>query len=228
MKFHISFIIILALASVSPQAEATRIAEMDAGEVRELLDSRPVRDTSAISLPMAVNAADLLTKVYGAIDAGRSRGDCIADAETLFRMTPQEDQGPLWLDSADGFTLDYAGMSPELSAMANFDGDKLSDFGFFFLFPYASGGRDESNRDQAEFCGALLQELYDMGLDLGNNTITTDLFDVFGDYAGNAVNIRLIDADEKENGGQFILILSVEPDGFSPADSGLADATAAE
>lgn len=67
-----------------------------------------------------------------------------------------------------------------------------------------------------------------MGLDLGNNTITTDLFDVFGDYAGNAVNIRLIDADEKENGGQFILILSVEPDGFSPADSGLADATAAE
>lgn len=209
-------------------ADARPLSEMSADEIRELLAMRPEKENAeeqaeSVVLPVQVTAKDMITKIYGVLSPRISKQKCISDSERIFKLTPQEDEGALWLETADGYGVDYSGMRPEVSAMARYDKESLSDFGFFFLFPYAVAGKDASNQAQTAFCGSLLQEMYDMGMNIGKNEVAEDsLFEAVGDYAGNLVDVRLIEDDSSLDGGRYVLILSVEPGAYTSADDSLA------
>ncbi len=84
----------------------------------------------------------------------------------------------------------------------------------------------------------MLQELYDIGLSIGQPHVTDAVFEAIGDYMGNYVDIRLLEevfapdgvvyndrlsaqieaASAKDSKGRFIVILNVEPRGFTEAD----------
>ncbi|WP_290383722.1 hypothetical protein, partial [uncultured Duncaniella sp.] len=176
------------------------------------------KDTAVVLLPVELTAEDLVSKVYGVVDPGVSKDECVRKSCELLRLTPEDDSGALWLETAGGYGVNYYGMIPDVSAMARFGDEKVSDFGYFFLFPYSAGDRQSGIRGQTDFCASLLQEMTDIGLSMDLNTETDDLFEAVGDYKGSFVDIRLLD-DRKENGsGRYILILSVEPGAFTPAD----------
>lgn len=189
--------------------------------------------TTRLAMPLELTARDFVTKIYGVLDAGVSRDDCVSQSRALLDMTPGEDEYGLWLESADGFRIDYYGMQPEVSAMAGFEGDTLDRYGFFFLFPYEAGGRQTANGRQARFCGSLLQELHDMGLALGTTDARAAIFEAVGEYGPDVVEVRLMEENEAipvdrtsqgdfmdaasiaaadASAGRFIVILSVEPD----------------
>lgn len=178
---------------------------------------------AVVLLPVELTAEDLVTKVYGVVDPGVSKDECVRKSRELLRLTPEDDSGALWLETAGGYGVNYYGMIPDVSAMARFGNEKVSDFGYFFLFPYNAGDRQSGIREQTDFCSSLLQEMTDIGLSMDLNTETDDLFEAVGDYQGSFVDIRLLD-DRKDNGsGRYILILSVEPGAFTPADDIMAD-----
>ncbi len=178
---------------------------------------------AVVLLPVELTAEDLVTKVYGVVDPGVSKDECVRKSRELLRLTPEDDSGALWLETAGGYGVNYYGMIPDVSAMARFGNEKVSDFGYFFLFPYSAGDRQSGIREQTDFCSSLLQEMTDIGLSMDLNTETDDLFEAVGDYKGSFVDIRLLD-DRKDNGsGRYILILSVEPGAFTPADDIMAD-----
>lgn len=178
---------------------------------------------AVVLLPVELTAEDLVTKVYGVVDPGVSKDECVRKSRELLRLTPEDDSGALWLETAGGYGVNYYGMIPDVSAMARFGNEKVSDFGYFFLFPYSAGDRQSGIREQTDFCSSLLQEMTDIGLSMDLNTETDDLFEAVGDYKGSFVDIRLLD-DRKDNGsGRYILILSVEPGAFTPADDVMAD-----
>ena len=178
---------------------------------------------AVVLLPVELTAEDLVTKVYGVVDPCVSKDECVRKSRELLRLTPEDDSGALWLETAGGYGVNYYGMIPDVSAMARFGNEKVSDFGYFFLFPYNAGERQSGIREQTDFCSSLLQEMTDIGLSMDLNTETDDLFEAVGDYKGSFVDIRLLD-DRKDNGsGRYILILSVEPGAFTPADDVMAD-----
>lgn len=178
---------------------------------------------AVVLLPVELTAEDLVTKVYGVVDPCVSKDECVRKSRELLRLTPEDDSGALWLETAGGYGVNYYGMIPDVSAMARFGNEKVSDFGYFFLFPYNAGDRQSGIREQTDFCSSLLQEMTDIGLSMDLNTETDDLFEAVGDYKGSFVDIRLLD-DRKDNGsGRYILILSVEPGAFTPADDVMAD-----
>ncbi|MDE5644263.1 MAG: hypothetical protein K2I45_01325 [Muribaculaceae bacterium] len=178
---------------------------------------------AVVLLPVELTAEDLVTKVYGVVDPCVSKDECVRKSRELLRLTPEDDSGALWLETAGGYGVNYYGMIPDVSAMARFGNEKVSDFGYFFLFPYNAGDRQSGIREQADFCSSLLQEMTDIGLSMDLSTETDDLFEAVGDYKGSFVDIRLLD-DRKDNGsGRYILILSVEPGAFTPADDIMAD-----
>lgn len=109
-------------------------------------------------------------------------------------------------------------MQPEVSAMARFGNETLIDFCFFFMFSYQEDSKGECTRRQADFCGSLLQEMHDIGIPMGRDSLSDDLFDISGSYKGNFVNVRLMEEQTADSTGRYILILSVEPEGFMPAD----------
>lgn len=233
-RLHIT---IALLALTSGIATAATFATMSVDEVSALLalqESRKPSDSAKETVadcvspqPVNLTATDMVTKVYGVISPDASRNECKRLASTLLCLTPEEDGDGLWLESANGYVVNYYGMEPEVSALATYRRDHpdegASDYGFFFIFPYSASDRDMSVRSQADFCGALLQEMSDSGLDLSVNAATDDLFDVVGDYQGGLVNVRLLDDPGIAGDGRFILILSVQPDAFSPADDFVAD-----
>lgn len=190
---------------------STSLADLSTAEVISLLDAAPAK-TAAEENVLRVEGADLIGKVYGVEDYRQGRATVMASALQKTNLTPQEDEGAYWLDSEDGYRLAYNGMSPQVSAMARFDSnDNVSDFGYFFVFPYTETDKRTVNSDQAAFCGDLLQEFNDMGLDIDVNEASEDLFEVVGDDNGNLINARLIDDSGESGSGRYILFLVVEP-----------------
>lgn len=219
---------LLMLLMLPIEVSAASFSTMSVEEVSTLLSQAvsgavSAKDAAAesshgIALPVALTAEDMITKVYGIVDCAASRDECVAQARRRLGLEPSDDNGALWLETADGYGVDYYGMRPDVAAMAQYAGNKLSDFGFFFLFPYSSETKKCRIGDQAEFCGSLLQEMTDIGLAMDLNTATDDLFEAVGDWKGNFVDVRLLDEKGDGQSGRYILILSVEPNAFTPAD----------
>lgn len=209
-------------------ASAVSFSDMSAEEISALLADAPDSSAAATAtvasehavreLPVEVTAEDLVTKIYGVIDPSLSKQECSDQAFSILRLRPQEDNAALWLETSDGYGISYYGMQPEVSAMARFGNETLSDFCFFFLFPYQEDSKEECTRHQADFCGSLLQEMHDIGITMGRDSLSDDLFEVSGSYRGNFVDVRLMEERTAENEGRYILILSVEPGGFLPVD----------
>ncbi len=199
------------------------------------------RSIVRLKMPVSLTVRDMISKVYGFIDPQVSRQQCLEALRVVADMTPQEDDYGMWLNEETGYGVSYYGMRPEVEARVQFEGKEgsASEYGFFFLFPYARGDRQNANDRQAEFCGYMLQELNDMGLEIGQTRVTDALFEVVGDYAGNIFNIRLVEEFTGPDGenradamtsiveaasipdveGRFVVVLQVEPDAFTPADS---------
>ncbi len=197
------------------KGEVTSLSAMSTGEISRILATAPVPEIHESTV--TVNADDLVTKVYGLLSTNLTKSATKSEAARLLHVTPSDEEGVLWLDSETGYGLNYDGMTPEVSAMARFfDPEtadttniakaKVNDFGFFFLFPYEEASKECVNRNQAEFCSALLTELKDMGVALGVNTASTDLFEVLGNYNGNNIDMRLFD-----EGTRYVLMVAVEP-----------------
>lgn len=209
-------------------ASAVSFSDMSAEEISALLADAPDSSSAAkatvapehaiMALPVEVTAEDLVTKIYGVIDPSVSKHECSNQAFRVLRLRPQEDNAALWLETSDGYGISYYGMQPEVSAMARFGNETLSDFCFFFLFPYKEDSKRECTRRQADFCGSLLQEMHDIGIPMGRDSLSDDLFEASGSYKGNFVAVRLMEEQTADNEGRFILILSVEPGGFLPVD----------
>lgn len=239
MKALLVSLAILTISCIAP-------TDAGAGETQAMLADTTrteILPVVKLTMPLSLTARDFITKVYGFIDPSCSKSQCIEAASKAASIVPQDDEFGLWLNAGNGYAVSYYGMRPDVEAMAQFDNAKLSNYGFFFLFPYDSGNREQANSKQAEFCGSLLQELRDMGLTLGRPIQTDAIFEAVGDYAGNNVEIRLVEEVVSADGsdgaqyadamsakceasaagpdasGRFILILNVEPSAFSQADN---------
>lgn len=169
-------------------------------------------------MPVEMTAHDLVTKVYGVIDANVSRESLSEESSRMLNLMPEEDEFGLWLEHDCGYSISYYGQTPDVTAMAEFENDCVKDFAFFFLFPYSGDDKECVNKRQAEFCGCLLQEMQDMGIDLGLNVSAEALFELAGMYAGNFVEVRLIDELQDAGAGRYVLYLKVEPDAVTSAD----------
>lgn len=191
-----------------------------AAEVSAVDSISAISEVTKREIPVNVTAADFVTKVYGIFSPDKSKDELCEDCETVLNLLPSEDNMGLWLDSADGFHLNYYGQTiPSMSAMAAVEKDSVTNFGFFFLFPYNDLNREEINRQQALFCGSLLQEMQDIGAIIGVDTSADALFEACGDYNGNFVNVRLLDEQMGNSEGRYVLYLSVEPHAFNEADN---------
>ncbi len=209
---------------ITAEVSALPLSAMTSEEVIDLLASMPAFATPGPmrEMPLLLTADDMLTKVYGVLDSSLDKASLIKASETILDMSPTDDRACLWLDPSDGYGICYSGLEPDVSAMARFDRDRISDFGFFFLFPYQKSEKQKTIEKQALFCGSLLQEIHDLGADLGSDTAADGLFDVSGDYNGNFVAVRLIDdpgADPQDPEGRYIMMLSIEPGGFTVSDN---------
>lgn len=184
--------------------------------------------------PVKVTAKDLVTKVFGVADHRLSSEDLKSATNKSLSINPVEDEGNLWLDPTDGYAVSYYGMVPQVSAVAMYgdNADELSNFSYFFLFPYSNGSRDNANYEQCAFCTSLLQEMEDMGMDMGCPTYTDALFEAIGNYGENLVNLRLVeqqsdssyvvDPDYAASEGKYVLVLSIEPGAYTQADNWMA------
>ena len=205
---------------------------MSGEEISALLDSALNNENVGAGdvKSVMVSADDLMTKVYGFISSeGISRHNIFDETQNRLRLIPYEDETGIWLETADGFLVNYYGMSPQVAAMARFEGvdqeAPLAEFGYFFLFPYNPAEKDKTDSRQVMFSGSLLQEMHDIGADMGVNVMSPDVFEVVGSYAANYVNMRLIDDADSD---RYILMLSIEPEGFADADDIPAAAPLAE
>lgn len=169
---------------------------------------------TSLQLPVELTAQDFITKVYGVLDARLTKQQILDASRMAISLIPEEDEYGLWLETDDGYSISYRGMCPDVSARAVFgDDNHVTDYGFFFLFPYEGGNRDKANSMQAEFAGTLLQEMMDMGIEMTQDTVSDALFEVSADYQQDLVDVRLVEEhNTDDNSGRFILILSVSPD----------------
>lgn len=211
-----------SFSAMSVEEVSTLLAQTEtAASAAFAKDAASSAVSGIVALPVTLTASDMISKIYGVIDPEVSRQECIDQSRRTLRLTPEEEDGVLWLESDGGYRVNYYGLLPDVSALATFnsESDRLNDFGYFFLFPYAASDKRESITRQADFCGTLLQEMADIGLPMDLNMATDDLFEAVGDYNGNFIDVRLLD-DKGENGeGRYILILSVEPNAFTEADN---------
>lgn len=231
-----SFLIAASCAAAGASTFATMSAEEVSALLAEAECSRPdfnsasakgadTHRISATATPVTVNARDLVTKIYGVLSPDLTHDECIAESQRLLLLTPEDEGSVLWLEADGGYLLDYYGMSPDCTAMARFsdtgeESGHVADFGFFFLFPYTESGKESTLREQSDFSGTLLQEMTDMGIDLGADSLATDLFEAVGNYEGNFVDLRLM---EDPGADRYILILSVQPDSLNPSDDVMAE-----
>lgn len=220
------FILMWAMTLITIAAPASTFATMSVEEISELLASATVESRAASAKdaangiravePVTLSAEDMVMKVYGVVPTCVSKQECSEQCIALLGIVPEEDSDGLWLDSDSGYAINYYGMQPEVTALASFGADdpddaSLTDFGYFFLFPYTSASKAEAVKAQADFCGNLLQEMADTGMDLGVNEASTDLFEVIGSYNGNDLDVRLLDDRNDAGSGRYILVVSVEP-----------------
>lgn len=180
--------------------------------------------------PVIVTAADLVTKVYGALDVNGSKAETIKHAGKHLHMLPEEEENNLWLDSDKGYCVCYSGMTPQVSAVAQFDeeGENINSFGYFFMFPYSAGCREEANRNQCAFCSSLLQEMYDMGSIVGipvdeEDAVSEDLFSALGSYEGHHINVALREQTQPDASGRFLLVLEITPNVYNLYDAVVAE-----
>lgn len=199
-------------------------------------DSKVVKMLIAKKMtPVKVTAKDLVTKVFGVADSNLSSPDLKKSVAKTLSVTPQEDEGGLWLDPTDGYAVSYYGMVPQVSAVAMYDeedSEHLAYFSYFFLFPYSNGSRENANYEQCAFCTSLLQEMEDIGMDMGGDSSSDALFEAVGNYGENNVNIRLVeqnsdstyvvDPDHASGDGRYIVVLNVEPGAYNEADHWMA------
>ena len=176
------------------------------------------------SAPITVSASDLISKVYGVVSPSLSPEAMTDSVSDLISLTPSAEDDNLWLDSEEGFNLSYSDMAPETSAVACFDCDSLTNYAYFFIFPYENS-RETANDRQAEFCGSLLQELYDLGLEMGldstpvaaeitdnGDSLSMTLFSVCARHGLDIIDITLQDQPDVD-GGRFLVTLNVAPGG---------------
>lgn len=206
-------VILLSATTVATAAGSGNGAETFAAD--SVATSSPLK---RLAMPLDLTAADFVTKVYGVLDPGLDSTRTSSSASERLGITPTADNTGLWIETADGYCVSYYGLQPECSAMASFDEGAVSDFAFFFLFPYTGENREEARRAQAEFCGSLLQELADIGAAMGLNEMYPGLFEAVGEYAGNLVEVRLDDQPDASEGPRYVLSLRVEPRAFTAAD----------
>lgn len=172
------------------------------------------------NVPVNLTAEDLVTKVYGVFSPESSKAQICEDCVNMLNVDPSEEDMGLWIDSSDGYRFSYYGLTvPYISAMVSIERDSVTNFGFFFLFPYNAANRDEMNCRQAQFCGSLLQEMYDLGISFSVIGSSDSLFEICGDYKGNFIKTRLSEEPTGDSEGRYVLCLSVEPDAFTPADN---------
>lgn len=165
------------------------------------------------NVPIDITATDLVSKVYGVLDPTLDKETLEKEAGRIMLLVPVEDEGKLWLDSAGGYVLRYCGMQPEVSACAAYDegGKKLSDYTYFFMFPYKMSDRKRVNEAQCEFCETLLKEMRAAGMNPGSNVLTDDLFEVEGNYGNKNVNVRLMNDIRSLDSGEYLVIMEVVP-----------------
>lgn len=218
---HISLLIAVASSAftvVPAEMSAPEFSPVPLSETDESLG-----DYSADGLsPLQLTAKDFVTKVYGVVDTTLPESEVIREMESRFCLTPAADSDGLWLGSADGYAVSYYGMTPDVTAMVRFVDGYLSNYTYFFLFPYASGARHEADARQCEFCGSLLQEMKDLGMDMGSPVVTDAVFEAIGSYEGHYVNIRLFEECRDDLSGRFIVLMDVEPKAFFPEDELIA------
>lgn len=239
MKSFIALTLAAVIASASPlrsEAQSVNISAFPenivASEGLESLSASATANFAAVDsvakgasvaqrqIPLEVTAEDFITKVYGIMSPDRTKGELCEDCANILSLMPAEDNMGLWLDSADGYQLNYYGQKiPDVSAMATIEEDSVANFGFFFLFPYEDATKEATNQRQCLFCGSLLQEMQDIGVIMGVNTEADALFEATGDYKGNFVDVRLMDESTGENSGRYVLCLMVEPGTPNSADS---------
>ena len=171
-------------------------------------------NTERENMPIQLTARDFITKVYGVISPQLSKDAASDQAFHILNVRPVEDEYGLWIETDDGYLINYYGMIPEVSARAAYGPtDALEEYGYFFLFPYSNGDRETANAEQSQFSGTLLQELLDMGLKMQVDDLSDALFEVNGDYDNDSIDVKLVEEhNTADNTGRFILILHVEPD----------------
>lgn len=181
---------------------------------------------TASASPIIVTAADLVTKVYGALPLTTTKEETIQNSCKQLNLLPESDENELWLDSDTGYCVSYSGMTPQVSAVAQFDDNALSSFGYFFIFPYTTECREEANRSQCAFCSSLLQEMYDMGSIVGipvdEDMAPDPLFSALGSYDGHHINVSLREQTLSEDSGRFLLVLEVTPNAYNLYDAVMA------
>lgn len=164
--------------------------------------------------PVAVTVDDMLTKLYCAVPDTLERDNALETAFGIFLTAPREDEYGWWLDKDDGYFISYYGMDPDVSAMAYFDPvtGLARNYCLFFIFPYEAGTRELVNKEVSDFCGTLVQELADRGMQPGVNILTDALFEVVGEYENRAFDIILSDeAEGSPMEGNYLLSVSVNP-----------------
>lgn len=225
MKTTTGIITLLLLAAAALPAGAKSFSEMDSAEVSTLLaaaqtaaagarQSASAKDADSDAItPVEVTARDLVTKIYGVLSTDLNHDECVAETIRVLSINPEDEESVVWLDADAGYQLDYYGMKPQCTAMARFnDSDQhraLNDFGFFFIFPFDPADKPEALQAQSDFSGALLQEMNDIGVDMGVNSLSDDIFETVGEYEGNLVDIRLL---EDPGANHYLLMLTVEPE----------------
>lgn len=196
-------------------------AALHAAAAPTMADTDRPRPVSPAPQPLRVNAHDMLSLVYGFIDPARSYDQAVADTRLTLHLTPTVDPYGVWLDAGEGYALNYYGMTPEVTGMAHYDIDgTVQDYGYFFFFPYACNCREQANCSQSQFCGSLLQELYDIGAQLDQTQRPDLLFDVVGRYCDKFVQLQLVDQPkpQRPDEGAFVLSIRVAPNAFTEAD----------
>lgn len=213
----LSLALLGGFSSIEASSSSSTLSEMTASEIISLLPaaSSGLNSNETVTEAITVSGRDLLTKAYGTISSVNSSEGAIDMAQKTMNVTPEREDNYLWLDSADGYNIEYNGMSPEVSALVRLENDSISDYGFFFLFPYSADDKENAGMDQTRFSLSMLEDFESLGVDLGANAYTSDLFEVNGDYADNYMAMRLIDDSEGE---RFILLLSVEPNACNEMD----------
>lgn len=236
MKFRHAALSLLALSLNSISAE-TIPASGAAGVSAD--NTGTIQRESQLQMPLELTAHDFITKVYGFADNKGDKARIVAESRQHTGAEPVADEFGLWLNPENGYSISYYGMCPYVEALATFDEDTLSSYGFFFIFPYSAGERDNANHEQSRFCGSLLQEIYDIGIQMAVTDLTDALFHTIGYTDGNCLDIRLVEEVASPDGseysdkmsaccemaavtsdshGRFVVILNVEPDAGTEAD----------
>ena len=142
---QILIIAAIALAAVA-SARAEGFSTMDVEEISSLIDAQEASASLAVSAKgtaqqagqVSLTAGDMVSKVYDIVDPDAHKEECVHQARKVLGLTPQEDSDALWLESADGFVVDYYGMRPQVSAMARYDNGSerkgVADYGYFSYF----------------------------------------------------------------------------------------------